>query len=62
MQLYISTTVLILCAIAFIFGVVKISNIKVFVHKRDLAYMKRFEALEQIIKGDIKTILEILKK
>lgn len=61
MELYISTTVLVLCAISFIIGIAKLSHMKVFMHKRDLVYIKRFEALEQIIKGDIKTILEILK-
>lgn len=62
MQLYISTGIMLLCALAIIIGVVKLSNIRVFMHKRDLLYAKRFEDLEQIIKGDIKTILEILKK
>ena len=61
LQLYVSTAVLLITTVAVIIGVSKISSIKAAIHKRDVLYIKKFEALEQIINTDIKTILEILK-
>lgn len=62
MQLYISTIAMLLFSIILIIGVMKISQIKSYIYRRDIIYMKRFDALEQMIKGDIRAILEILKK
>jgi len=61
LQLYISTFIMLITTISIIIGVAKISSIKAAIHKRDVLYIKKFEALEQIINTDIKTILEILK-
>lgn len=42
--------------------VAKLSKLQSDIYKKDLMYMKRFDAIEGIVKKDIKTILEILKK
>ncbi len=60
-QLYVSTTIMLLAAISIVIGVAKLSKMKSFIYNRDVLYTKKFDALEHIIKKDIKTILEILK-
>lgn len=60
--MYLGTFILIFTALVVIWAAVAISNFKRFAQERDLAYAKRLEGIESVIKRDLKSILEILKK
>jgi len=62
MQLYITSAIMITFATVLCITVAKLSKLQSDIYKKDLMYMKRFDAIEGIVKKDIKTILEILKK
>lgn len=61
MELYIITGIMLLFCITLILLVAKFSSLKAFMYKRDLLYTQRFDILEQAVKEDIRSILEILK-
>lgn len=62
-QLLIVLTISIIgVSIFFIWHVLSVHKFKKYVYDKDVKYTKRFNDLESILKTDLKSILEILKK
>lgn len=60
--MYLGTIALIFSSVIVIWTSVTITNFRKFTRERDRVYTQRLAGMEDIIKKDLKTILELLKK
>lgn len=59
--LYVGTTAMfVFCAVLF-YALLKISNVRRYMEKRDAIYAARFIELETLVKTNMSSILEVLK-
>lgn len=62
MGLYLGTFIMLFFAGTLIASVIKITNLKRFMEKRDQHYMQRLSKIENLITTDLRSILELLRK